>query len=72
MQLHLIPGPCSYEWLPHTQLPRIPVRGLAAAGGLVAVWVTNNSRYLDYVCDVLFPKWGVAHVASWYWLKVKD
>jgi hypothetical protein len=60
----------SYSWLPHTQLARIPVRSVAGRGALVAVWVTNNPRYLDYVQGPLFRKWGVAHVATWYWLKV--
>lgn len=46
------------------------MRAVAGRGALVAVWVTNNPRYLDYVRGDLFRKWGVAPVATWYWLKV--
>ena len=48
----------------------LPVKELAAAGALVAVWVTNKESFHNFVKKTLFGRWGVSYVATWYWLKV--
>ena len=49
---------------------QLPIRELSAVGGLVAVWVTNKRKLVNWVKKTLFPHWGVTSVAEWIWLKV--
>lgn len=39
-------------------------------GTLVAVWVTNRTKYVQFVEQELFAEWNVQHVTRWYWVKV--
>ena len=48
----------------------MPVRELLAPEGLVAIWVTNKRKLVQWVTDVLLPHWGLVGVAEWTWLKV--
>lgn len=48
----------------------MPVRELLASEGLVAIWVTNKRKLVQWVTDVLLPHWGLVGVAEWTWLKV--
>lgn len=43
---------------------------IAAAGAVIAVWVTNKRRFAEYVKEVLFPAWGIATLGEWHWIKV--
>lgn len=48
----------------------IPIKNLLATNCLVAVWCTNAPSNIDAVKNLIFPKWGVEYVTTWYWLKV--
>lgn len=48
----------------------IPVQNLLSQNCLVAVWCTNAPTNITAVKNVIFPRWGVEYVATWYWLKV--
>ncbi|KAM7390301.1 hypothetical protein PAMA_008463 [Pampus argenteus] len=56
--------------LPSSQLKRLPIPLLASPNSLVVTWVTNRPSHLRFVCDELYPHWGVEVVAEWYWVKV--
>ncbi|KAK6533358.1 hypothetical protein TWF694_002308 [Orbilia ellipsospora] len=38
--------------------------------GVVAIWITNSSKWRNFVIGKLFPAWNVQMVAEWIWLKV--
>ncbi|XP_053198800.1 N(6)-adenine-specific methyltransferase METTL4-like [Scomber japonicus] len=59
-----------YSSLPSSQLKRLPVPLLASPNCLVVTWVTNRPSHLRFICDELYPHWGVEVVAEWYWVKV--
>ncbi|XP_044196288.1 N(6)-adenine-specific methyltransferase METTL4 isoform X1 [Thunnus albacares] len=59
-----------YSSLPSSQLKRLPIPLLASPNCLVVTWVTNRPSHLRFVCDELYPHWGVEVVAEWYWVKV--
>ncbi|XP_011606311.2 methyltransferase-like protein 4 [Takifugu rubripes] len=59
-----------YSFLPSTQLKRLPIPLLACPNCLVVTWVTNRSSHLRFICDELYPHWGVQVVAQWFWVKV--
>ncbi|KAM7369793.1 hypothetical protein PAMP_011084 [Pampus punctatissimus] len=59
-----------YSSLPSSQLKRLPIPLLASPNSLVVTWVTNRPSHLRFVCDELYPHWGVEVVAEWYWVKV--
>ncbi|XP_019897230.3 N(6)-adenine-specific methyltransferase METTL4 [Esox lucius] len=61
-----------YGFLPSTQLKRLPIPLLAAAGCVVVTWVTNRSSHLRFVKDELYPHWGVEVLAEWFWVKVTN
>ncbi|KAH9362877.1 hypothetical protein HPB48_015160 [Haemaphysalis longicornis] len=49
----------------------LPLPQLASPSGcLVAVWCTANARNLEFVARELLPSWGLAYLATWYWVKV--
>ncbi|GFS25652.1 methyltransferase-like protein 4 [Elysia marginata] len=60
----------SYHTLAENDLTSIPISHLCADDALVCVWVTNNSRLIDFVKKMLFPAWSVQYLATWIWLKV--
>ncbi|KAG8389971.1 hypothetical protein BUALT_Bualt01G0034900 [Buddleja alternifolia] len=61
-----------YQTLPNRYLLSLPIKQLThTVGALVALWVTNREKLRNFVENELFPKWGVKHVATFYWLKVK-
>ncbi|XP_061569935.1 N(6)-adenine-specific methyltransferase METTL4 [Cololabis saira] len=59
-----------YNYLPSSQLKRLPIPQLASPNCLVVTWVTNRPSHLRFVCDELYPHWGVQVVAKWFWIKV--
>ncbi|XP_075903502.1 N(6)-adenine-specific methyltransferase METTL4 isoform X2 [Nelusetta ayraudi] len=59
-----------YSSLPSTQLKRLPIPLLSSPNCLVVTWVTNRQSHLQFVCDELYPHWGVEVVAQWFWVKV--
>ncbi|KAM6900562.1 N(6)-adenine-specific methyltransferase METTL4 [Xenentodon cancila] len=59
-----------YNYLPSSQLKRLPIPQLASPNCLVATWVTNRPSHLRFVCDELYPHWGIQVVAKWFWVKV--
>ncbi|KAL6207402.1 hypothetical protein ACLB2K_018360 [Fragaria x ananassa] len=61
-----------YKTLPNRYFLSIPIKQLSRTNGaLVALWVTNREKLRDFVEKDLFPAWGVTHVATFFWLKVK-
>ncbi|XP_030611808.1 methyltransferase-like protein 4 [Archocentrus centrarchus] len=59
-----------YSSLPSSQLKQLPLPLLASPNCLVVTWVTNRPSHVRFVCDELFPHWGVEVVAKWFWVKV--
>ncbi|KAI9098641.1 MT-A70-domain-containing protein [Phlyctochytrium arcticum] len=59
-----------YQEMDIYDLFKLPVKSLIGPGSLVAVWVTNKSRYQHFVKQKLFPGWGLQLVAEWTWVKV--
>jgi hypothetical protein len=39
-------------------------------GCLVAIWVTNNKRIIDFVLNQLLKEWGLSYVDTWWWIKL--
>eukprot|EP00038_Savillea_parva_P026177 m.51961 g.51961 ORF g.51961 m.51961 type:complete len:493 (-) comp7346_c0_seq1:58-1536(-) len=64
-------GGGAYATLPNDTLEDLPVARLCHPGTLVAVWCTNKARHVRFVEDELFRAWGVTHVATWHWVKVR-
>ncbi|KAL1207809.1 Methyltransferase-like protein 2 [Cardamine amara subsp. amara] len=61
-----------YPTLPNRYFLSLPIKQLAhVEGALVALWVTNREKLLNFVEKELFPAWGIKYVATIYWLKVK-
>ncbi|KAI3460298.1 hypothetical protein Pfo_016961 [Paulownia fortunei] len=61
-----------YRTLPNRYFLSLPIEQLThTVGALVALWVTNREKLRNFVENELFPKWGVKHAATFYWLKVK-
>ncbi|CAA0819100.1 Methyltransferase-like protein 2 [Striga hermonthica] len=61
-----------YRTLPNRYFLSLPIKQLAHIdGALVALWVTNREKLRNFVENELFPKWGVKHAATFYWLKVR-
>lgn len=60
-----------YKTLPNRYFLSIPIKKLThKVGALVALWVTNREKLRTFVENELFPKWGVQHAATFFWLKV--
>ncbi|KAM9827308.1 N(6)-adenine-specific methyltransferase METTL4 [Neosynchiropus ocellatus] len=59
-----------YRCLPSWQLKQLPIPLLASPDCLVVTWVTNRPSHLRFVCEELYPHWGVEVLAEWYWVKV--
>jgi N6-adenosine-specific RNA methylase IME4 len=53
-------------------LSQIPVASHLSSDGLVAVWVTNKPKAIDFLHSPkgMFALWGLEPVADWTWLKV--
>ncbi|GFN76810.1 methyltransferase-like protein 4, partial [Plakobranchus ocellatus] len=60
----------SYLTQTENDLVKVPISQLCNHGSLVCVWVTNNSRLVDFVKETLFPAWSVSYCATWIWVKV--
>lgn len=62
---------CRYKTLPNRYFLSLPIKQLCHTdGALVGLWVTNREKLRSFVEKELFPAWGVAHVATFFWLKV--
>ena len=61
----------SYATLPEYDLKKIPIQRLLNPHGLVAVWVTNKPKYIQFVKKQLFNDWGINIVGHWHWVKVR-
>ncbi len=48
----------------------LPVPLLLRRGGLLAIWVTHRPAHMAFILEELLPNWGLAHAATWYWLKL--
>ncbi|XP_063830740.1 N(6)-adenine-specific methyltransferase METTL4 [Ostrinia nubilalis] len=60
----------SYNMMYNKDIASIPVKNLLASDCIIAVWCTNAQSNIDAVKNLIFPKWGVEYVTTWYWLKV--
>ncbi|KAI4388421.1 hypothetical protein MLD38_000747 [Melastoma candidum] len=61
-----------YPTLPNRYFLSLPINELAhREGAIVALWLTNREKFHRFVEKELFPSWGVKHIATLYWLKVK-
>lgn len=61
----------SYNYLPEYDMKKIPLQNLLAENGIVVVWVTNKQKYIEFVCEHLFPHWELELIGHWHWAKVK-
>lgn len=59
-----------YNFLPSSQMKRLPIPLLASSDCLIVTWVTNRPSHLRFVRDELYPHWGVEVVAEWFWVKI--
>ena len=60
----------SFSMLDESKLSMLPIRSLMQSGCLVAVWVTNSDRLVEYTLNTLFVKWKLVFVSKWHWIKV--
>ncbi|KAH0944465.1 hypothetical protein HN011_007296 [Eciton burchellii] len=60
----------SYKMMYNQELIKIPIGKLLRSNGIVAVWCTNSSTHLYSILNEIFPSWGIACTAKWYWVKV--
>ncbi|CAH1640187.1 unnamed protein product [Spodoptera littoralis] len=60
----------SYSMMYNEDIAAIPLQNLFAENCLVAVWCTNAPSNVAAVKNIIFPKWGVAYMGTWYWMKV--
>ncbi|XP_035434951.2 N(6)-adenine-specific methyltransferase METTL4 isoform X1 [Spodoptera frugiperda] len=60
----------SYSMMYNEDIAAIPLQNLLAENCLVAVWCTNAPSNVAAVKNIIFPKWGVEYVGTWYWMKV--
>ncbi|XP_072942730.1 DNA N6-methyl methyltransferase [Epargyreus clarus] len=60
----------SYSMMYNEDIAALPVRDLLSDNCLVAVWCTNSPSNINAVKELIFPKWGVEYVTTWYWLKL--
>ncbi|XP_011649609.1 methyltransferase-like protein 2 [Cucumis sativus] len=61
-----------YPTLPNRYFLALPIKKLShGKGALVALWVTNREKFHRFIDLELFPAWGVVHISTYYWLKVK-
>lgn len=52
---------------------KIPMKYLCHAHHttLVAIWVTNNPKFVKFVLNKLLPDWNLTFAAEWFWFKMK-
>ncbi|XP_023954455.2 DNA N6-methyl methyltransferase [Bicyclus anynana] len=60
----------SYSMMYNEDIASVPVKELLSENCLVAVWCTNAPSNINAIKDLIFPKWGVEYVTTWYWLKL--
>ncbi|CAH2241994.1 jg9108 [Pararge aegeria aegeria] len=60
----------SYSMMYNEDIASIPVKELLSENCLIAVWCTNSPSNINAVKNLIFPKWGVEYVTTWYWLKL--
>ncbi|EPS38070.1 hypothetical protein H072_8210 [Dactylellina haptotyla CBS 200.50] len=49
---------------------KLKVSGHLRRDGVLAIWITNNSKWRKFVFEKLFPAWKVQMVAEWFWVKI--
>eukprot|EP00795_Rhopilema_esculentum_P004978 gene4978-21322_t len=59
-----------YKSLSFNGIKSLPVPQVISDGSMVAIWVTNKKRIVDFVKGELFPHWSLKMIAEWYWLKI--
>lgn len=59
-----------YFHLPEYDLLKMDINCVIKEDSLVFVWVTNKQKYIEFVENQLFPKWGFHCVGHWHWVKV--
>lgn len=60
----------AYKMMYNEELKDLKLEILLHEDALVAVWCTNSPHNINFLKDVLFPKWGVNFISKWYWLKI--
>lgn len=60
----------SYKMMYNEDIASIPIKNVLSQNCLIAIWCTNAPSNITAVKDIIFPKWGVEYVTTWYWLKV--
>ncbi|XP_047524695.1 DNA N6-methyl methyltransferase isoform X1 [Pieris napi] len=60
----------SYSMMYNEEIASIPINNLFSDTTLIAVWCTNSPSNINSVKELIFPKWGVEYVTTWYWLKL--
>lgn len=61
---------CRYKMMYNHDVSTVPLSAWLASDALVGVWCTNCEQHAQDIITKWFPKWGLCHVATWYWIKV--
>ena len=59
-----------YKSLSFHDIKSLPIKDFASCGTLLAVWVTNKKKVIDFVLQELFPTWSIQLIGKWYWIKI--
>ena len=60
----------NYKALPFQSIKSLPIQSIASFNSIIAVWVTNNQKVIDFVLHELFPTWSLQLIGKWHWIKV--
>ena len=60
----------NYKSLSFSDIKTLPILQLASPGALVAIWITNKQKVIDFATKELFPFWSLELIGRWYWVKV--
>ncbi|XP_038211160.1 N(6)-adenine-specific methyltransferase METTL4 isoform X2 [Zerene cesonia] len=59
-----------YSMMYNEDIASIAISELLSDTCIVAVWCTNAPSNIKAIKDIIFPKWGVEYVTTWYWMKL--
>ncbi|XP_060524520.1 N(6)-adenine-specific methyltransferase METTL4 isoform X2 [Cylas formicarius] len=63
-------SPHAYNMMANEELKNIPLENMLTDNGLIVVWCTNSPKHITYLKDIVFKKWKVGYISTWYWVKV--
>ena len=60
----------TYTSLSFNNIKTLPIPSIVSSNSVVAVWVTNKKKIIDFVKEELFPVWSLQLIGEWHWIKV--